>query len=708
MLYTPNKILQEFKKETIDKSCAANLLISIIENVEDPEIRKKSIDILHHINYTHVKVFEILENLLISDTDDKIRLSAAKVISDKFLHKSLFPMKWALKNEDSYNCLISVTNSLEKIGNDSAKEILLTEIKKIGHTRFQESINTLLNNNKLNSYSANKLGLILKNYFTLLYLNKKFSNLRYTLEKGLISELDFSRVDNQIVGWRSRNQIQNLSELLGVQYLSDLKNLKLFPLNWTLQNEYSYKWQIKLIKKIEKFHNQFAKDLILDYLGKAPTPPLGKKIKKSLDLSSHLEFLSLTSLVKILINYISIFFLKKKFPNLDFRAKDGKIVVLEIKNSSLIKFPDVILNLKELRVLKLIDCKLYSLPHTFSAFKELKSLDLHSNNIEVLPEAISALTRLRELNLSKNSLKNLQYSLKDLKNLTQLNLSHNDIAELPESIGNLKGLQYLNLNNNKLERLPSTIKMFQNLGKLKLSQNKLRMLPDSFGKMNKLKKLDLDNNLLEQIPERIFTPNSLQNLQALDLSDNKLKALPATFQYLSALEELNLSWNRLSSLPAEFGKLYMLRKLILVHNIIQKIPRSFERLQNLEILDLSWNNLKSFPNGIEALESLKKLILYENQISKLTPNIGNFVALEILNLWGNKLKSIPNSLGNLMNLRELWLNGNHLETIPVTLANLDSLTKLVLNNNKITKIPDQIKTISSLEELSLKWNNLNE
>ena len=86
MLLTPNKIYEEFRSKNVDKSITIESLITLIENIDDDNVRKESIDILNKIDVKHKNVFKILENILISDSNENLRYAATKVIKTKFLN----------------------------------------------------------------------------------------------------------------------------------------------------------------------------------------------------------------------------------------------------------------------------------------------------------------------------------------------------------------------------------------------------------------------------------------------------------------------------------------------------------------------------------------------------------------------------------------------------------------------------------------------
>ena len=114
MVRSPKIIYEDLSKGKIDKLSASEVLISLIENVDDIDVRLESINTLQQINFKNDKIFSILENLLLSDSNENIRNLAANVLTGLFEQKALPPLKWALEHEKSLNCL---TNVISNIGN---------------------------------------------------------------------------------------------------------------------------------------------------------------------------------------------------------------------------------------------------------------------------------------------------------------------------------------------------------------------------------------------------------------------------------------------------------------------------------------------------------------------------------------------------------------------------------------------------------------
>jgi len=106
MELTPGKIYEEYEKNNIDKLSAVDLLFSLIDNSDKEKIRVESINELEHIGVRDAKTFKHLEHLLLSDSSEKVRNTAALMLRNIYLDKALEPMKWDYSgtvNESSIN-----------------------------------------------------------------------------------------------------------------------------------------------------------------------------------------------------------------------------------------------------------------------------------------------------------------------------------------------------------------------------------------------------------------------------------------------------------------------------------------------------------------------------------------------------------------------------------------------------------------------------
>jgi len=259
MTLNPEKICEEFENHNLDKHTAFNLLISLIENSENENVRVESIESLEKIGVFNHQTFTFLENILISDLNGNVRNAAAKIIAKNFSNeKALVPLKWVIKHETNYECLITIIKTLEKINNKEAKAILIEQLKKIRKTkylnkvkniqnkRFKKTLKGVFKERKFDELSNKELGEILINYLTIRNLIKQFPNVYYELDPktALIKELDLSDyMEYEVKGtpWGWKNNIKKLSEIIGLFNLNNLEKID-------LSNN-----QIKNIKKLSQF-----------------------------------------------------------------------------------------------------------------------------------------------------------------------------------------------------------------------------------------------------------------------------------------------------------------------------------------------------------------------------------------------------------------------------------------------------------------------
>ncbi|MFX1572588.1 MAG: hypothetical protein ACFFB0_07560 [Promethearchaeota archaeon] len=703
MSITPNEVYENYRNSRIDITKTIDLLISLIENIDNDKIRKESIEILNKLNFNHSKVFKVLESILISDENENLRYSAAKVIKSKFLEKGLKPLLWALQHESSYNCLLIIIKSLAEIRDDRISASLINEIKRIEVKGITQSLFPILVNNKCDKIPDQILAEILINYITIKHLKSKFDRLEFKIEEGYVTELDFSNVDNLTVYWRDRYALQDHSDILGIKNLSHLKDLRFFSLKWIFNNEFTYMSSLALIQAIERINKNIAKTILFSQLNNIDDEKFKFLLKDRVKKDNTLKSLSLSKLSDIFRNYLTISFLKLKYPSVKYKVKDSEIIEIQMKGDSLITIPEYFKYFRSLQSLILKRCKIYTLPEFIGSFSNLEILDLEGNNLNFIPRSISSLQSLKLLNLSDNQLEKVPYSIGTLSSLQHLDLSNNKLKEIPRSIGYLHSLKTLKVEMNILRTIPSSIGSLKYLQLLNLSSNRLNELPRSIGLLNSLEQLILTNNKLSELPSSI---NSISTLKILNIEDNNLSYLPETIELLKSLEILKLGWNKLEKLPKSIGALITLKSLHLTNNKLKKLPSSICSLSLLTYLDTSLNKIKILPKAIGKLKSLKVLKMGDNQLEELPESICFLGSLEVLNICENRINYIPESIAMLKSLKQLWLNGNKLCFLPKSIGKLSSLEKLNLNNNQLIALPKSIKKVKNLEEITLNYSHI--
>ncbi|MBY9011112.1 MAG: leucine-rich repeat domain-containing protein [Candidatus Lokiarchaeota archaeon] len=244
MELNPNRIYEDYINKHLDKFTVIKHLISIIENYDDNIIREESVKVLCKLKLISENLFDLFENLLLSDSSEKIRNAAANYLSEHHLNNSLAVFKWSIQHEESYNCLLTIVKALVKLNSKGSKTALIEQIKKIRKTqhinlekgyenkRYKKALKPLIKRNKITSFSHKQLGEILINFFTIKTLIEKIPNVYFKLNSAnlLVETLDLSDyLEFEVKGtpWGWKNNIRILSELPELDNLKNLKKLDL-------------------------------------------------------------------------------------------------------------------------------------------------------------------------------------------------------------------------------------------------------------------------------------------------------------------------------------------------------------------------------------------------------------------------------------------------------------------------------------------------
>ena len=480
MALSPKKIYEDLKKNSIDKSSAVDLLIFLIGNDNSLEIRLESIRTLQKIKVSNEKVFSVLEDLLVSDSNEEIRELAANSLKELFQEKALSPLKWALEHENSLQVLMSIVNFIKEINDHNAKSIFIDVVGKFDIDKFSNSIRALYLKKEIQSFKTDKLAKIIKNYTIIKYFEEILKDVDYQIEKGLVTELNLSFASNEIHGWKILN---NLS-----QFLNDLEDLKRLE----LRSDRIGKFPIS----ISSLYSLQFLDLSHNSIGKIPD---------SIQSLKSLEYLNL-------------------------------------EYNDLTEVPKSIGSLTSLKELNLKHNKLTDLTPNLGKLTSLKVINLHGNQFNMFPPVIEDLSSLKTLKLGLNNLRSVPAWVKNLHSLKILELGGNkSLSNFEDWIDFLPPVVELNLYNDDIKVLPESIGTFNSLEVLILPNNKITKLPESFRKLTSLKKVDLSWNDVTKVPEWI---SSLSSLEELNLRGNQLESLPDTISSLPSLKILTITQNK--------------------------------------------------------------------------------------------------------------------------------------------------------------------
>ncbi len=480
MALNPKKIYSDFRKSVIDKESAVDSLIYLIENADSIETRLGSIKTLLKIDSKNDKSFSILENLLISDSNEEMRILAANNLDVLFQEKALAPLQWALEHEKSmsWQFILDIISIVSKFNNQKAKSIFVEKIKKFDNDNFSESLSFLFESGEIYNSGIDDLANIIANYAIINFFEEILKVVNYEVVDGLISEIDLSFTSNNNSGWKV---LKDLSTFISI---------------------------LKSLRKLELRGNR---------IGKFPNAIMSLSSLNYLDLSHNV--------LKILPDKINTL---------------KSIEYLDLGYNLLTELP---LSLGELTNLKCLDLehnRLSLLPDSIGNLKSLEVLNLHGNQFNKFPASIESLSSLQTLNLGLNIFNSVPDWIYKLKSLKILGLGGNKSISSLKWFESLPAIEELNLYDNNIKELPDSIGLLKSLEVLELPNNQILKLPDSFKNLSSLRKLDISWNSLTSLPDWI---GSLSSLEELNFRGNKIKTLPESMGNLKSLKLLNVSLN---------------------------------------------------------------------------------------------------------------------------------------------------------------------
>ena len=144
IMLTPREIYSEFQNKIINKKSASEVLINLVENSQDDNLREESINYIKKIGLKNQSIFEFLENLFISDLNEHIRNAAFNAIKKNFKEKAIKPALYAISKEESFSILIPVIEFLiENCNTLSCKDLLIKKIKNLDNKSLKHDLNLM-------------------------------------------------------------------------------------------------------------------------------------------------------------------------------------------------------------------------------------------------------------------------------------------------------------------------------------------------------------------------------------------------------------------------------------------------------------------------------------------------------------------------------------------------------------------------------------
>lgn len=425
----PDIIYNNYIGKKIDIDSAIDQLLVIIENSENTQIRLESIMVLSKIDVKTDKIFRFVENLLVSDNFEKIRVQAAKIIKRNYYERALSPLKFAIFHEESPECLKIIHEALLKIIDhffkQGIRDRLLKEATNMEKREFRVGFEILLERSNVSEITNAEIKDILVNYFTFTYLERTIWRIRHEIEDCRITKLDF--------------QFKGLNSI--PEALKNLQSLKKLNLRYN-QIQRIPEW-IESLEELEELN------INSNSISKVPSSIGNLKKLKILSLRIN-EIRSLPESIGLL----------------------NQLQVLNLGTNHLKEIPESMGHLEQLENLNLHGNELKVLPDSIGTLENLKKLNISWNELNSLPQSMGQLKQLTYLNLERNELKSIPTSFKMLTSLKFLNVSRNQLTSLPESFIEMDSLKEFYLGDNNFEKLPKFLK--------KLTQKGVQVYPISF------------------------------------------------------------------------------------------------------------------------------------------------------------------------------------------------------------------------------------
>ncbi len=127
----PNTIYQKILQDKINRLEGIEFLISIIEKSDATSARLESIKILYRLKTQDQFVFKTLENCIISDEYEEIRIISAKTILENYLYIGEKCLEWVLLNDKSSKLLKILGNMLNDSKIDRYKTLFTVYLHRL-------------------------------------------------------------------------------------------------------------------------------------------------------------------------------------------------------------------------------------------------------------------------------------------------------------------------------------------------------------------------------------------------------------------------------------------------------------------------------------------------------------------------------------------------------------------------------------------------
>ncbi|MBD3341634.1 MAG: hypothetical protein GF353_21195 [Candidatus Lokiarchaeota archaeon] len=367
---SPFTVKNRFEKGRINKSEYVDLLIYILEENEDLNLRLKSLELLGNFRSKSRKIFSTLERCLITDEEEKIRSLSLLFILKNYRKEGEYTIKWVIKHEKSTKILKALKNTLYSSEQryKGLKEMFEKRMEEISNfygttgpeTEFIIDLEVELKPNYL--YQINNTSkMILSKYYLFLIKDNRITSLSLSLRESLPESIGF------LTNLKHLDLSHNYFSILPEEF-KHLDSLKTIDLSWNDFHEFPF-----TLSKIE-FKYDVQLKLSHNSIECFPLELKGLKKTKFLDLSfNHIDSIPMG------------------IDSLE------SLEVLNLENNKIHEISEEISLLYSLKYLNLSNNKLDQLPESMRNMCSLEALDLRGNKLSDAPEFILRLPQLKEI-----------------------------------------------------------------------------------------------------------------------------------------------------------------------------------------------------------------------------------------------------------------------------------------------------------------------
>jgi len=339
---SPEKICEDLELNLLSKAFAIELLFSLIESSEDPDIRSRSIDAFKRIERKDDKIFEFIENYLLSDENPHVRSAAAKLIEHSFLEEGLESLKWTIQHDKSP----IVLKTMKEIVINNREEI------KVLDEEFE----------KLLEYMGNHIGIIREEAIFFLDLEALFAQ----------------EINNYKLDLSAYSLFQKIKDFDNSDYWLKIKHKHVVSLCFNYFNWIYFKQHPQIYSSLSKLQDPFI------YLNTLKRFFLGESNQKSLYIPKSIGSLKALNYCTLIDNDIRN--VPTEISSLE------KLEYLDLSWNKLSIIPDGILNLENLKYLNLSHNNLDKIPLNLSKLNSLRELKLNGNYIKETPPSLEEFT----------------------------------------------------------------------------------------------------------------------------------------------------------------------------------------------------------------------------------------------------------------------------------------------------------------------------